>query len=80
MVKKHIFINSQGFFVFAIKAKKGHGYTCLNISEDSNVKCDYCHNTYLDANYVELIRRLKRKGLLPENFKRICCLCFIKKR
>jgi len=46
----------------------------INQNPDYFFTCSSCDG-YLNISYVYIITTLKEKGLLPENFKPICCIC-----
>jgi len=39
--------------------------------------CEICRNYNLDKVYVYIIECLREANLLPEDYKKICCSCFI---
>ncbi len=38
-------------------------------------RCEVCRSTGIDALYSYTINKLKEKGLLDKNYKKICCVC-----
>jgi len=42
----------------------------------SYYKCDSC-DSILDEKYNIIINQLERANLLPDDFKRYCCLCYV---
>ena len=39
-------------------------------------KCERCNYYYLSPDYVDIITNLKEAGLLPINYKLLCCICY----
>ncbi len=44
-----------------------------------NVSCGFCKRT-VSYNYMRILLRLKRAGLLDMNYKPICCFCAMVER
>ncbi len=45
------------------------------ITSTPRESCEYCHCVTLDKVYVYIINCLREAGLLPEDYKLICCYC-----
>lgn len=58
----------SSFFVFLKTDSLINGYET----------CYYCNNT-LSTAYIRIINKLKRQDLLPKDYKKICCSCYIMK-
>lgn len=49
---------------------------CLMI-KDTNIDCSVC-GADLEEDYVRIIKSLKEKNLLQDNFEPLCCECYDK--
>ena len=63
-----IWLNINGNFGFTID------YPMITTDYD-NMYCEFC-NVRITPIYAEIIGLLKKKDLLPDDFKHICCECF----
>lgn len=61
--------------------KKKKGESCIFQYEFTGVRgnCDIC-NKPLEADYFDIIYGLKKNGLLPEEYEKLCCSCYNIKR
>lgn len=42
--------------------------------------CDQCKIFYISPNYVYIIEKLKNAGLLPQDYKKLCCYCYARNK
>jgi len=70
MIKIHNKIEPLSLFSNFSFSKDGIVSRCYSTS----VMCGFC-GTGLNFIYVEIIKRLKQKGLLDEDYKERCCFC-----
>lgn len=43
-------------------------------------KCQNCNILLISNEYIKIIKRLEKRGLLQKNYKHLCCYCFFIKQ
>jgi len=75
-----VFVVGDKIMFYENSFEKGNYFLSYNqevLGKARLIKCSFCDST-LEIHYSYIIDMLKRYGLLPKNFKPICCDCMRK--
>ena len=68
---KDIFLTVKSHWIFDFNDGNN------SIFAKKELKCSYCDTIPLDRIYAYIIENLREADLLPEDYKPICCYCYV---
>ena len=70
---------NRTFFSYRVDTKnliKLHLFIERYWAKGNNSLCEQCNVMSLSTSYIYIIEKLKKAGLLPQDYKKICCNCY----
>ena len=62
--------------IFSVDSRFGFVGNYISDPKCEGWYCNICGSRHLHPTYIEILETLRDKGLLPDDFKYICCICW----